>query len=365
MVRAEEVTKCIEQLAPLSLAEAWDNVGWQVGDPAAPVKRVLIGLGYSPAVLQEALLQKADLIITHHPFIFQPLRQLRYDRYPGSWLRELVQEGIMLYAAHTNLDNASVGISQALGERLGLQQLQVFGSKQAEKLFKLVVFVPQGHEDEVRQAVSEAGAGWIGNYSHCTFQLLGTGTFLPREGTSPFIGQSGRLEKVAEYRLETIISEAKLSPVLHAMRETHPYEEVAYDLYPLQQTGRQFGPGRIGLLPGPHRLVELVERVKQGLRVPVVRVHGDLDQYVEKVAVCGGSGAFLVASAVAQGAQVLITGDVKYHEAQEAVNHGLAIIDAGHAATEFPGVEFLAAYLQEKLPGVQFSVFPLTLENTL
>lgn len=356
-VKAREVTRLIEQLAPLELAEDWDNVGWQVGDPDAPIQSVLVTLDFTPAVLEEARREKADLIITHHPFLFKPLRQVRYDQLSGKLLRELVQNRIMLYSAHTNLDNAPEGVSQVLGESLGLSNMHVFGSNRQEKLYKLVVFVPEGHEDEVRQAVSEAGAGWIGNYSHCTFQIPGTGTFLPRDGTSPFIGQQGKLEKVAEYRLETIVPERILNSVVQAMIEAHPYEEVAYDVYPLHRSGQSLGPGRLGILQEPMKLGELIEQVKQVLRIAAVRVIGDPSRLVQKVAVCGGSGAFLIPAAASSGAEVLITGDVKYHEAQEAANRGLAIIDAGHQATEYPAIEFLTGFLREKLSGVRVKMF--------
>lgn len=354
VVKAGEITGFIEQMAPLSLAEGWDNSGWQAGDPAQPVERAVVALDFTREVLQEAIREKAELIITHHPFIFKPLKCLRYDQPAGSLLRDLVRAGIMLYCAHTNLDNAANGVSQVLADKLGLQNQRVLGISQSEELFKLVVFIPAGHEDAVRQALSAAGAGWIGNYSHCTFQTEGVGTFLPRPGSVPYLGRIGQLEKAAEYRLETVVPKRRLGPVVEAMLEAHPYEEVAYDLYPLQLKGPGYGPGRIGQLANPEKLGGLARQVKAVLDLPMIRAYGCAEHQIEKAAVCGGSGAFLIQQAAAEGAQVLITGDVKYHEAQEALDLGLSIIDAGHGPSEFPAVEHLTACLQEKIPGVGF-----------
>jgi hypothetical protein len=228
--------------------------------------------------------------------------------------------------------------------------MQVLGASRQEKLYKLVVFVPEGHQDEVRMAISAAGAGWIGNYSHCTFQTAGIGTFLPLSGASPFIGQTGQLEKAAEYRLETIVPESVLNQVLRALLQTHPYEEVAYDLYPLSLPGKAYGPGRIGNLAQSMEVNSLAELVKNALKADGIKIIGQLEQRVEKIAVVGGSGAFLIPEAASRGAQVMITGDVKYHEAQEANALGLTVLDAGHRATEMPAVEYLSAFLQENLP---------------
>ena len=353
-IKAKEVIDLIEQMAPLSLAETWDNSGWQTGDPQQSVRRVVVALDFTREVLIVAEREKAELIIPHHPFIFKPLRALRYDQPAGALLRDLVQAGISLYSAHTNLDNAATGVSQVLANKLGLQETQVLGISQREKLIKLVVFIPAGHEDAVRQAVSAAGAGWIGNYSHCTFQTEGTGTFLPLKGAAPYLGRTGQLEKAAEYRLETVVPERLVKPVVQAMLTAHPYEEVAYDLYPLQLAGPGYGPGRIGKLANPGKLSSLAEQVKSVLQLPILRTYGHPGQWIERAAVCGGSGAFLIPEAAAQGAQVLITGDVKYHEVQEAHDLGLAVIEAGHGPTEFPAIECLTAYLQEKMPAVSF-----------
>jgi hypothetical protein len=215
-------------------------------------------------------------------------------------------------------------------------------------LEKIVVFVPEGYEDEVREAMAAAGAGAIGNYSHCTFQAAGTGTFMPLAGANPFIGQQGRLEKTAELRLETIVPASRRSRVVRAMLDAHPYEEVAFDIYPLHNEGEPYGLGRLGKI-SKCTLEEFCSVVKERLGVQSLRVVGDANRFVAKVAVCGGAGTDLVQAALFAGADVLVTGDLKYHEAHDAKAHGLAVIDAGHDATEKVIVPVLCRYLEEKI----------------
>lgn len=356
MATVGTIAAYIEELAPLHWAESWDNVGLQVGDPAAAVQRVLVALELTDAVMEEAERLGCDLVVVHHPPLFRPLKALRFDSRPARRLLRLIRSGIALYAAHTNLDQAPGMTNDTLAAAAGLTECEVLKPTGEERYVKLVVFVPKGHEDAVRDALAGAGAGHIGNYSHCTFQVPGIGTFLPLEGTNPFIGQQGRLERVEELRLETIVPESVAARAVQAMIAAHPYEEVAYDLYPLANPGTARGHGRIGRLGQPVRLAQLAERLKAALRTPAVRIVGDPDRMVATVAVGAGAGADLIRPAAARGADVLVTGDVKYHEAQEALDLGLALVDVGHYSSEAGAMGALAAYLRERLAGDGHSV---------
>ncbi|KAF1084051.1 putative GTP cyclohydrolase 1 type 2 [Sporotomaculum syntrophicum] len=331
---AKDVVQIMERLAPPGLAEAWDNIGWQVGDPEAQVQKVLLALDVTPDVVNEAEKRGAQLIICHHPLLLKGLKSVRLDNPVGSLFFRLIQSGIGVYAAHTNLDSADGGVNDVLARELGLTQTEVLKPVQYQQLLKLVVFVPVSHAGAVRDALGRAGAGYIGNYSHCTYNLMGMGTFCPQEGTNPFIGVTGRLEQVEEVRIETIIKEEETVDVLRAMMAAHPYEEVAYDLYPLLNKGVARGLGRIGRLPQALTLAELAGKVQQVLKGNCLRFGGNQDGLVQWVAVCGGSGGDLWTHAKQKGADVLVTGDVRYHAARDMLAAGVSFVDAGHFATE-------------------------------
>lgn len=358
-VAAAHVAGIVEELAPRRLAEEWDNPGWQLGDPRRLVKSVLVALDPAPAVLERARELGAELVVTHHPLVFRPLKHLRLDLPEEALAAAFLNAGIAVYSAHTNLDNAPGGTSDVLAARLGLEKVEVLAPREAEKLYKIVTFVPPEHVDAVHRALTAAGAGWIGNYSHCSFQVEGTGTFLPLEGTNPFIGRQGVLERVHEVRLETIVPAPKLGEAVSRMLKAHPYEEVAYDVYPLARTGQTYGLGRVGELAEALPLAAFAQQVKEALDLAGLWYSGDGGQPVRRVAVCGGSGASLAGRARAAGADVLVTGDVKYHEAQAARLGRLAVIDAGHAGTENPVITALTAHLKERLAaeGVQVSAY--------
>jgi len=323
----------VEEIAPRHLAESWDNTGLQVGDPEAVVHRVMLALDVALEVAAEAKDNGAGLIVSHHPMIFEPLREVRIDSPGGKLVAFLIENRIAVYAAHTSLDNVSGGVSDALAEKIGLTRPAVLQKTGRERYIKLAVFVPSGHLEEVRRAVTEAGAGHIGNYSDCTFAAPGTGTFRPLDGTIPYIGKTGELEMVEEVKLETVLPAARLASVLDAMLKAHPYEEVAYDLYPLEN-GPACGPGRVGDLPGPVPFGEFALRVKKALGLDLVRVGGSPEETVKRVAVCGGAGADLWPAALSAGADTFVTGDLKYHDAREMLAAGLKFLDAGHHGTE-------------------------------
>lgn len=355
-VQCKQVIEAMERLAPPRLARDWDNVGLLVGDPTARVERVLVTLTVTREAVAEAVRLGAGLIVSHHPLWLKPLRQVRLDSAVGRLLQQLLAHGIAVFAAHTNLDAAPGGVNTCLAQALGFQEWRVLQPWEYEPLYKLVVFVPRGHEDTVREALGQAGAGHIGQYAFCTFQSPGTGTFLALAGANPYIGQVGELEKVAESRLETIVPASRLAQAVDKMLAAHPYEEVAYDIYRLENRGQEYGLGGVGRLVAETTLATLATRVKEALGTQV-KVYGDPDRRIEKVAFCGGAGGDLAAAASAAGAQVLVTGDVTYHQVLEALGMDLAVIDAGHAATEAPVLEPLAQYLQEQVPELPVQVF--------
>ncbi|MCG8402069.1 MAG: Nif3-like dinuclear metal center hexameric protein [Firmicutes bacterium] len=333
-VKAKDITGRLEKMAPPGLAEDWDNSGWQVGDPDAGVSRVLLALDVTPEVVEEAEKSGAQLIVSHHPVYLKGVQSIRRDHPAGSLVYRLIRAGISVYSAHTNLDNAGGGVSDALARALDLREIQVLHPANYGRLLKLVVFVPVDYAGAVREALGRAGAGWIGNYSHCTFNLRGTGTFRPREGANPFTGAVGELEQVEEIRLETVVRREETRRVLEAMREAHPYEEVAYDLYPLENMVTEQGLGRVGRLAEALPLSQLAGKIKDVLEAAGVRYGGDSDAVVSRVAVCGGSGGDLWPLALRQGAGVLVTGDVRHHAARDMLAAGINFVDAGHFATE-------------------------------
>lgn len=346
----QTVIHLVEKLAPKGAAMEGDEqrIGLQVGTLQKEVRRVLVALDVLEPVVDEAIAKQADLIIAHHAVIFRPLRHLRTDLPQGRLLEKCLKHDIAVYVAHTNLDVASGGLNDWLAEELGLEQTEVLIPLRRERLKKIAVFIPTDHVDAVMNAMAEAGAGWIGNYSHCTFQVAGTGTFMPREGTNPFIGRQGNLERVAEVRLETIVPESIQSRVIRAMIDAHPYEEVAYDVYPLEQEGAVYGLGRKGVLPEPMPLSAFARRVKETFGLSGLRYVGPPERMVQKVGVIGGDGNSFIPQAAAKGIDVLVTGDVYYHTAHEAMALGLALVDPGHHVEQVMKRR-LAAYLAEAL----------------
>lgn len=330
LANGQYIIQTVEKLAPKSLAMEGDKIGLHVGTLQKPVKKVMVALDVLEEVVDEAIAEGVDLIVAHHAVIYRPLKQIRTDLPQGRLFEKLLKHDIAVYTAHTNLDVAEGGMNDWLAEELGLTEVEVLDPLHTDALKKLVVFVPASHQDAVFQAISAAGAGWIGNYSHCSFQLAGTGTFLPQDGTHPYIGAKGQLERVEEVRIETVIPASRQSAVLAAMKAAHPYEEVAYDIYPLDLPGKALGIGRIGKLAQPVTLRELAQLVKERFSLTGLRVVGPLDERVKKVAIVGGDGNSFVGRAAFRGADVFITGDINYHVAHDAAASGLSLIDPGH-----------------------------------
>jgi len=361
-VRVGEIIEVLESFVPVELAEEWDNVGLQVGDADWEVDAALAALNVDMNVLEEAKEAGAGLVISHHPLIFGTLKSVTAAREPGCTIMSALSKQIAVYAAHTNADSACGGASDLLAEGLGLIQRRPLRAAEGKAEAKLVTFVPEEDVETVRTAMCNAGAGVIGEYRDCSFRSKGRGTFFGTEGSDPAVGRKGRLEDVVEWRLEVVAPGWRLPEVVRALLESHPYETPAYDVYPLSSSNYEAGLGRIGVLPKPMRVSDLVRRVKKLLGLDSVRVTGDLGAAVEKVAVCSGGGGDLWKEAVKQGAEAYVTGDVKYHTGREAAAEGVALIDAGHAASELPVVRWLAEELEKKIPEVRFLVSEVDVE---
>ncbi|KOP83474.1 hypothetical protein AMS60_13860 [Bacillus sp. FJAT-21945] len=328
-VNGHEIIQLFEQFSPKSYAMEGDKVGLQIGRLNKPIENVMIALDVLEEVVDEAIEKNVQLIIAHHPPIFRPLKAIATETPAGKIIEKLIKHNIAVYAAHTNLDVASGGVNDMLAEALQLTDTEVLYPTYETKLKKLVVYVPEENAEELKHALGNAGAGAIGNYSHCSFSSTGIGQFLPGEGTNPHIGQTGKLEMVKEERIETIFPEHFEKRILSAMFKSHPYEEVAYDIYSLENKGEILGLGRIGDIP-EMSLAEFASHVKRCLDVKGVRVVGDMADKVKRVAVLGGDGNKYFTSAKFKGADVYVTGDMYYHVAHDAMMMGLNIVDPGH-----------------------------------
>ena len=344
VTRARDVTAAVERLAPPGLAERWDNSGAQVGDPAAQASRVLVALTPLPEVFEEAEETGADFLLLHHPLIFSPLKSVDTASYPGDLISRAISGNLTVYAAHTSYDAAPDGVSAALASAVGLRgPLGVVSPRGT--LRKLVVSMPTEDAEAVSEALAGAGAGRIGDYTRCTFRSPGTGTFLPGEGSAPYLGERGRLERVDEVRLETVVPAHLARAAVEAATAAHPYEEVALDVYPVEGHPEGCGYGRVGTLPEPMGPEDLRAHVSHSLGFPASLVAGGDRAEIRRVAVLGGSGGSFLRKVALSGAEAYVTGDLDYHDALLAESLGLAAIDAGHAATELPSLEPLARRL--------------------
>lgn len=356
------ITEFLEGWARPEWACPGDSIGLVTGDPQDEATHIIICLDLVPEVVEGA--PPRSLVICHHPvFTGEDRVTLRADHPVGALLARALRRELALFVAHTNLDAAPGGTADALAERLGLLESVPLDGGKRERYLKLAVFVPSGHEEAVREAMARAGAGWIGNYSHCSFQLAGQGTFKPGAGADPFIGRPGQVEKVDELRIETILPEHLAGQVVEAVVAAHPYEEVAYDLYPLVNPGPVRSPGRLGRLPAPMTLAQLAALCRQRLGANV-RYAGQRHRTVASVALVPGAGGALLAAAAELGAEVLITGDVRHHQVVEARLRGLSLVDAGHAATEAPVLEAVAGRVCARLRSIgcenSVEVWPVT-----
>jgi dinuclear metal center YbgI/SA1388 family protein len=343
----------LDKLAPTRTAAEWDNVGLLLGDRAAEVRRLLTCLTVTPESAAEAVEARAELIVTHHPILFRPVQRLTTDTPEGRVLLPLARAGVAVYSPHTAFDNSSGGINDLLARRLGLADVAPLRRSEGTRQCKVVVFVPDKDLARVSDALFAAGAGQIGQYSECSFRLAGTGTFFGSDATNPTVGQKGRREEVSEWRLEAVCPEENVDSVVAGMRRAHSYEEPAYDVYPLRPVPAQQGEGRLGRLPQPMALRQLAQLARTGLGAAAVQVVGDPERPVERVAITCGAGGALLGDGVRAGADVFLTGEVRFHDYLRARALGLALLLPGHYATERCGVEELARRLGQEWPDLE------------
>ena len=321
---------------PPAHAASWDNVGLQVGDPAWPVERVLVSLDVTSEVLREAAEVDATMVLAHHPLLFRPLARLTPSTASGRLALAAARQGTAVAAAHTNLDVAQdgAGTSTPVARVLDLEDVRPLDTGLSDGArCKLIVFTPPEAVDAVIEGVSAAGAGRIGEYDRCTFRVRGTGTFRPLEGADPYSGTIGEDAAEQEDRLEVELPQHLAGEVVRALIDAHPYDEVAYDLVPLYD-GAEVGLGLVGELATPRTLAEVAATIREQLPAPHLRFAGDPDREVRRVAVVGGAGDSHIGAAIGAGADVYVTGDLRHHVTLDALEQGLALIDAGHHATE-------------------------------
>jgi dinuclear metal center YbgI/SA1388 family protein len=331
-MKVKEISKYIETLAPLNYQESYDNAGLIVGDNNMEVSGVLIALDSTEEVIQEAIKKECNLVIAHHPIVFGGLKKLTGKNYVERTVIMAVKNDIAIYAAHTNLDSVIGGVNTKIADLLKLSNQQILDPVSNE-LLKLVTFVPKADADKVRNAICEAGAGHIGNYDFCTYNVQGEGTFRGGEEADPHVGKKGELHFEPEVRIETIIPKSLKSSVVSALLQSHPYEEVAYDLYALENIYKEVGIGVIGTLPEPIDEKVFLARIKEIFKTALVKHTQLLNKPIRKIAVCGGSGSFLLKKAMAAKADIFISGDFKYHEYFDA-DSKIVIADIGHFESE-------------------------------
>jgi len=330
-VNGQEVIQLFESWSPKKLAcMENDPIGLAIGTLNKPVSKVLVTLDVNEAVADEAIAQGCELIIAHHPPIFRRLSNIRTDNPAGRLYEKLIKNDIAVYAAHTNLDVAEGGVNDLLADALQLENRSILEETYAENILKLAVFIPTANANDLREALAKAGAGRIGDYEACSYTTLGEGRFRALEGANPHVGSIGELHVEEEVKVEVVFPESIKNRVLKAMLNAHPYEEPAYDIIRLDQQTNVMGLGRVGYLPQEMTLHDFTQFVKQQLDVPTVRVVGDLQSKVKKVALVGGDGNKYIYSAKRAGADVFLTGDMYFHTAQDAQAIGLQIVDPGH-----------------------------------
>lgn len=347
-MKAAEVIAYLEKLAPPSLQESYDNSGLLVGDANTELTGILVSLDCTEDVIDDAISQGCNMVVAHHPIVFSGLKRFNGKNYIERTVIKAIKNDVLIYAIHTNLDNVLDGVNQKFAEQLGLINTCILSPKKM-LLKKVVTYAPTEHADAIRLAMCDAGAGSIGNYDQCSFNTPGTGTFRGNENTDPFVGKKGEIHSEAEVRIEVIVPEFQLSSVLKAMRNSHPYEEVAFDVYGLENAWKEVGSGMVGELPSEMDALEFLKSLKNKMKTDCVRYTLPHKATVKKVAICGGSGSFLLGNAIAANADVFITGDFKYHQFFDADNR-IIIADIGHYESEQFTIQLLADKLAENFP---------------
>ena len=331
-MKLSEIISLLESFAPLSYQESYDNSGLLIGDEEQDITSALVTVDVTEEVLEEAFKKGSNLIVAHHPLILAGINKFTGKSLPERLIIKAIRNNICIYAAHTNLDNVNSGVNARICEKLGLINCTILHPVKGI-LRKLVTFIPTEHADKVRLAVFKAGAGVIGEYDQCSYNLEGYGTFRGSENTNPFAGEKGKLNFEKEIRFETIFPEDLQSSIIKALLEAHPYEEVAYDIYPLDNTYHKIGAGMVGETSVPVNTIDFLKRMKKVFHANTVRHSKIVKDEIKKVAVCGGSGNFLIHEAIRSGADLFMTGEMKYHQFFEAGDK-IILADIGHFESE-------------------------------
>lgn len=352
-MKLRDVARILENLAPLSLQETYDNVGLITGTKDQELTGIMICLDISIPVIREAIGKGCNMIISHHPALFKPIKRLTGNTLSEQILIELIRNNIAAYAVHTNLDNVANGVNSGLAQKLGLQNTR-FLDQHSGLLRKLVTFCPVNAADKVREAICRAGAGSIGNYDYCTFNAEGFGTFRGNEKSNPYVGLKNEIHREKEVRIETVFPEYLQQSVISGLLEAHPYEEVAYDIFPLENDLPFAGSGMIGELAKSLPVKEFLELISEKLNPGAIKYSKGKQLRIKKIAICGGAGSFLIPAAIAAGADAFVTSDLKYHDFQ-SFEGSLFLVDAGHYETEIHVKDLIRIALSEKFPN--FAIF--------
>ncbi|MFA6924342.1 MAG: Nif3-like dinuclear metal center hexameric protein [Bacteroidales bacterium] len=347
-MKISEITKCLEEFAPLSYQESYDNSGLIIGNSDIDVSKVLLSLDCTEEIVDEAIKANANLIISHHPLIFTGIKKLTGKSNSERAIIKAIRNNIAIYAFHTNLDNVEKGVNHKICEKLGLKNPKILSS-QKKLLRKLVTFCPSEKIEDVRKAIFEAGAGVIGNYDECSYNIEGTGTFRAGEGTNPFVGKKGKRHYEKEIRIEVIYPIYKEGKILNALIKSHPYEEVAYDIYPLENEFKSVGSGMLAELEVSQNETVFLKKIKSVMKCEVIKHTKLLNRKIKKVAVCGGSGSFLLNEAIRANAHIFITSDFKYHQFFGAESK-IVIADIGHHESEEFTKELIFEIINKKFP---------------
>lgn len=347
-MKIKEVVSALERFAPLPLQDGWDNSGLQIGLTDAETTGALLCLDVTEAVLDEAIASGCNLIISHHPLLFKGCKSITGKDYVERCVFKAIKNDLAIYSAHTNLDNAQGGVNFKIAEKIGLKNIRILEEKE-NSLLKLVTFVPFAQAENVRKRLFTAGCGNIGNYDSCSFNVKGEGTFQAKEGASPFCGTIGNVHHEGEVRIETILPVFKKSEVERALIEAHPYEEPAYDFYLLQNVWKQSGAGIVGELDSPETELEFLKRIKKIFEVGCLKHNKLLGREIQTVAICGGSGAFLLGNAIASKADVFITGEMKYHD-YFGHDSDILIAEIGHYESEQYTKEIFYSIIRDLFP---------------
>ncbi|HRE73323.1 MAG TPA: Nif3-like dinuclear metal center hexameric protein [Flavobacteriales bacterium] len=338
----------LEEQAPLRLQESYDNSGLICGNPDSEIESVLIALDCTEEIIEEARKKGCGMVISHHPIVFKGLKRFTGSNYVERTIISAIKNDIAIYAIHTNLDHVNQGVNRRICDKIGLDNQRILEPK-TEQLLKLGVYVPADHAEAVRSSLFAAGAGRIGNYSDCSFNLIGEGTFKATEGADPFVGEVGKRHSETEIRIEVVFPFWLEKVVMNHLRKSHPYEEIAYDLIQLKNSLQTVGAGMIGELPESMTEAEFLSHLKQNMNLKVIRHTSFCGKNVKKVAVCGGSGSFLIGPAISSGSDFYVTADVKYHEFFDAEGK-LVIADIGHFESERFTIDLLGEWISEKFP---------------